>query len=188
MIKTKLFSSKRFLIITTLLVICSIAIGYYYFNNKSDQTVTVTTPETTQTELANQDINLDPANDVEKQEAQDTKSNIVNPATPTVDSNTGKKKVTPVITYFGQDGEQISANVFVGGITEDGGSCRYDLTNGNLKIAKVTEAFNNASTTNCAPLIIQRDEFKASGKWVLSVSYNSNSSTGSSEQKEINVN
>lgn len=103
-----------------------------------------------------------------------TKDGQANPS-PTATTATGKKVVTPIISYAGSD----RLNAYVGGVLEDGGTCTATYTQaGQATIVRTSTGFSNVSYTQCAPIT---PNLPAAGTWSVVVQYSSTSAEGTSQ-------
>ena len=74
------------------------------------------------------------------------------------------------IAGFSQSGSSVTVRAFISGII-DAGECTFSFSNGNLSFFKKTIALQNASTTNCLPLVLKSSDFPVLGKWNVVVDY-----------------
>lgn len=126
-------------------------------------------------------VNLAPATEKERQEAERHKENLANEPAPSPTTTTGKKQVTPIIT----NADVNEVNAYVTGIFEEGGTCTATLTKGSKKVTRSSTGFQNASYTSCAPIDVSGS--LEPGTWTVVVTYTSASSEGKSMPREFNV-
>lgn len=88
--------------------------------------------------------------------------------------------VTPVITSARQNDREIFVAAYIPQIFENNGECTLTASKGSEVITKTGAGFANASTTDCAPFIIDRSTFGEAGEWKIIVSYSSSNFVGSS--------
>lgn len=174
-------SSKRtlitVLIILTLLIGASIAAFIY---NDAQQ------PPEPRDEGS---INYDPPTQEEVEESQDAKKQLSENENkkPEVDPET-KKKVAQVgvaNTYTSDDSLEIRA--FTPTVVEGGGTCTAKLTKGSAIISGSSEAFVDASTSQCRPIIIPLSKFPQAGVWKLTVTYESTNYSGASPSMDVQL-
>ena len=93
-----------------------------------------------------------------------------------------------LVTYAAWDGtnSSVEVNGFVASRVEDGGTCTLTLTQGDESRTASTEAFADATTTVCPPLLVPGGELHP-GRWEAVLAYTSDSSTGTSEAVEVDV-
>lgn len=168
------FTKKLVAIIVALLVV--IAVGGYFFYDRVLNREENTTP----TEQAQQYPGPSPE---EKKEAEDNKEALLkrNEERLKPDTSTGVRAVTPVITTSSQNGDQVTITAYVPGIFENGGSCTMKATRGDKTVTKTSEAFANATTTDCAPFFMNKSEFSPVGEWDITITYKSSKAEGTSQ-------
>jgi hypothetical protein len=127
--------------------------------------------------------------DQEKDATESRKQQLIeeNNKKTTPDTNTGVKPVAPVITTANQNGQDITITAYTPGVFENGGTCTLTATNGSSKVIKTSEAFANATTTDCAPFFMKRTDFPTVGSWQLVVNYHSSKAEGNSATKVLTV-
>jgi hypothetical protein len=96
--------------------------------------------------------------------------------------------VTVVVTQAGWTTEGTSVEVagFVGGVIEDGGTCRVTLTRGGESLTAEAVGVADHSTTIC-PGVELGDPDMTTGLWRAVLSYESATATGKSEPVEVLV-
>ena len=177
--KSPSYKAKKnlvFIIIPLILVVVVVIIFLIFrANSNKDQDAT---------------INYSPATQIEKQESEDKKEEIVKDNKNDIASANNQpqnqqsvKQVIPVITNASSG----SINGFVGGIFEDGGVCKATFTNGTSSLSKSSEGFKNVSTTQCTPIIMDKG-LLSPGQWSVTLSYASNTANGISTTKTFKVN
>lgn len=130
----------------------------------------------------------------EKQATSDLKTNpqdkVQNnqtdtPATPSVDTGTGKQQANVVITNASLSGGDVSVSGFVTNVVESDGLCVYTFTNGSSKVIKTTDVLPNATSTTCATTTFPASDLSPSGTWSVVLSYSSPESAGISAATEF---
>lgn len=159
-------------------VLALAASGYFAFAQNNNQTASPTTN--------NSDISLEPATELERQEAEENKDRIVDsqnqpsPSPETPQSPGSKKSVAPTVT----EANRSSVKAYVTGIFEEGGTCTATFTKGDQTLTKTSDGFQNASYTQCAPMDLDSG-FLSAGKWSVTVKYSSSTSEGTSDVQYI---
>lgn len=169
---------KATIITATLLVGALVTGGAYWYTQKSTDSTDATT------EVSG--INYGPATAEEKQQNADHKDKLVaqqNAQSQAPTMSSGKRQVTPVIT--GANSQAVGA--YIPSIFEDGGSCTATFTQGSARFTKTNPGFADATTTGCVPFQLSPSDFSSKGEWSVTVSYNSNTSEGSSQAKVFTV-
>lgn len=93
----------------------------------------------------------------------------------------GQKNVDVVITTYSQDQSGLHVNGYVDGVIENNGTCKLTITNESGKAISTTrKSHENAKNTTCGQSTISNQKLKP-GKWTISLSYSSDTATGSSE-------
>lgn len=167
---------NRVLISTLIILIITIGtIWLFKYGSKSKNS----TSNTTNTTLAEDQINYSPPTDQEKKSGDETKKTIVERESQQQNNNSSEvRQVTPIITNATPD----NVSAYISGIFEEGGKCTAVFTQGQIKIIRDSVGFGNASYTQCAPI---NPNLPNSNKWLVVVTYSSQTSTGSSDSTEI---
>lgn len=98
-----------------------------------------------------------------------------------------KTSVTPIITNASQNGSEINVSGYVSGVFENGGTCTVTLTQAGSQITKTSAGFENASTTQCTPVTIERSEFSTAGQWQTTLTYESANAAGISQAQTLTI-
>jgi hypothetical protein len=168
---------KAILIIVVITILVAGVFAYFRMDNDDS----VTGSNTSEGDLTSDEeyINLNPPTDQELQESEDNKDSLANGNGSLPTNSNGKKQVTPVIAY----GDRTEIRADVPGIFEEEGTCTATATkNGQTKTAS-SSGFGNYNYTSCTPITGLN---LSDGGWSVVVSYNSNTSEGSSTPYEIN--
>lgn len=123
-------------------------------------------------------VNLAPATEQEKSEAQQNKDNIVDQQNNQNSSNqpsTGNKKQ---VTVFITNATYSSINSYAAGVIEDNGTCSATFTQGSTVITRTSQGFSNVSYTQCAPIM---PNLPNQNGWSVVVKYSSAAAEGSSQ-------
>jgi hypothetical protein len=102
-------------------------------------------------------------------------------------TSTGKKEVSPVVTYANQDGDNIVIRAYVSGIFEDGGTCKATLTLAGESVSSTSKGFGNVSYTSCKSIVVARNQFSSAGNWSLVMKYSSKTAGGSSSAQTVKI-
>lgn len=81
----------------------------------------------------------------------------------------------------------VEVRAFTPSVVEGNGACTAVLTRDGVTISETSRGFIDSTTTQCEPIRIPLEEFSQSGTWNLVVRYNSPSSQGSSETREVAI-
>jgi hypothetical protein len=122
-------------------------------------------------------VNLTPASETEKQEAEDKKKEIVQEQQEAAAKSPDNANSTSgsQLTVTAVNEREVRA--FVSGIFEEGGICTAKATQGTRAVSAQSEGFGNVSYTQCAP--ISWPTTLSSGTWNISVTYQSSKTTAS---------
>lgn len=137
-------------------------------------------------------IETSPSTEQEKQETEAHKDELAEQAQaekdkPPVEEDAPKKSVTPVITNASQNATTVTVNSFVSGILENNGNCTMKAVKGSLTVSKTVQASANASTTDCAPFLVNRSDFPETGEWSVTVTYSSSTAEGTSQPRALSL-
>jgi|GEM_PF-1800508 len=92
------------------------------------------------------------------------------------------------VSGAGQYDSIVEVRAYVSNIYEDGGSCTAQFTKDGAPTVKVTKtAVKDAKTIQCGALDTERSKFSTSGKWTLSVSYESANASGKSSNQIVEI-
>lgn len=178
------FTSRKALIsglaIVLVLGVSAIAYAAYSDDNNNNLPADNNSPENT----SESSINYDPPTDQEVNETEKHKQDLSSDKVDTTSPSSGAKNVMPFIT----SATQTQIRGYISGVFEEGGTCTAVFTKGNTSFQLTAEAFANVNHTTCAPIEVSPGLFSSSGQWSVVLSYSSNTSSGKSEIKLINVN
>lgn len=175
--KNSLIKNKKIGIFILILLVALVAYIFWHIHNTDKINSSDSSPENT--------VNLAPPTDEEKKSGDEAKTKIPEGQANT-STSTGQKTVVPIITYAGQYGDQAEVGAFVSTIFEEGGTCTLTLANGATSKTTSVNAVRNANSVDCPVMAIKRSSLTP-GKWEATVSYKSNSATGSSEKRAFEV-
>lgn len=134
-------------------------------------------------------VNYDPPTEEEIEQSQSAKDKIIqeeeykknNP-----DSDSKKSTVNVGISYADVIDSKLEVRAFTGDIIEGSGSCVLKVSKGSKTLEKTNLAFIDATSTICRPFYIPVADL-SQGEWIISVNYNSNTSSGSSGERKVNI-
>lgn len=175
----------KILFIALLVLILTIG-GFIYFRNSQDNrsqgTNDISRPEAL--------VNLNPPTEQERQSGDAAKPKILQQeqarSNGSQATSSGKKSVTPTITYADQYGQQIEVGGFVSGIFEDGGTCTLELQKEGRKVSVKVNSIKGANSVDCPVMSISRTSLEA-GQWQASITYSSTNAVGQSQARAIEV-
>lgn len=177
--KKRANKKRAVLLLALLILLTALAFaGYKYMNRNS-------APTKPATEEA---INYTPATEEEKAEADKRKEELANQQNQTPTPPGNQKTVTPIITDAGQYEDKVEVRAYIPGVLENGGKCTHTFKQGSAQVTRTVDAQAGPQTTQCEPIGIPVSEFPSRGTWVLTISYSSSSSTGTSEPQNVEVN
>jgi hypothetical protein len=174
-------SYKKAILVTVPALIISAGGAYAYTQNQK-------TEQHPEDIMSEQEVNYGPPTNEEKEQAEQHKKDLASQP-PELQPTTGtKKQVTPVITVWGQNPQDKSAeaNGYVSDIYEDGGNCTLTLEKDGHKKTASRKGFKDAQTTSCGLLTIPRSSLSA-GTWHATLAYNSTIAQGTSESMSIKI-
>lgn len=190
--KTPYKNKRLFTIITALICVVLLSTGIVLFLNKRHSSTITDKPTSSPKRDPVTNVDLSPATETDKTQADQNKEEIsknqTSSNTPQSNpSSNSKKSVSPVITYFGDIGENIEVSSYVSGVFEDGGTCMATFTNGSSSFSKTATGSSNVSNTTCHNIDVAKTEFSPKGTWSLIIKYSSSSSEGTSESKTLEI-
>lgn len=138
------------------------------------------------TNMSKTDTEKQATNNLKKNPQDKTQNNQTDtPATPPIDTTSGKQQANVLITNAGVSNGNVSVSGFVTNVVESDGSCTYTFTNGSSKVSKTTDVLPNATSTTCATTTFPASDLEPSGTWSVVLSYSSSQSAGVSSSKEF---
>lgn len=183
-------SKKKYLVLVIIIILLLIGGWLVYASTTntwpySDTSDTTPTNQTEEEVRPPNSVNYDPPTKEEEATNQEGKKNSTQQQEkPTVSE--GLKSVSVGVAFADVINGTVEIRAFVTQAIEGTGKCTATLTKGSLTITRSSEAFIDASSSQCRPIIIPLSEFQ-SGSWKLSVSYLSNTHKGTSEVLEVTV-
>lgn len=170
--------------IFTGLVVLSV-IGYFSYAYISKSVWPFTATETTPSEKGVNEINYDPATEEEINNSQDGKKNSLNEVEN--DSATSLNKVRVGVSFADKEGENFEVRAFVTSVIEGTGTCTVSLTKGDKTVQGTSQAFVDASSSQCRPIYIPLSSISPAGDWIMTVMYKSPTSEGSSQSEVVKI-
>ncbi len=130
-------------------------------------------------------INYGPSTTEEKNQSEARKDSIISKqeTNSRPKAEDGRMVVNPLFVIVNQD----EIRAYVPGTIEDGGECRLELTMGDKKITKVVSATTDGRVTNCYPFMLGNGDFTQSGMWSATVTYYSETATGTTDSTMLEV-
>jgi uncharacterized protein (UPF0333 family) len=170
---------KRLLLIGAVLLILTGIAAYFYFRD-SPNTATITTS-------TNEQKPITPATEEEKKESDRLKNATADREAQPQASATQKKSIQPVIVDANLYDQTVEVRAYIPGIVEDGGTCTVTLRKGSHIFTRTSAGFQDAKTTNCTKVTINRSDFPEAGTWSTTVSYDSNTASGTSDVRTFEI-
>lgn len=165
-------------------VVLVVGAALLYFLTKDDETPVSTFDKTS----TGHDVNLSPPTPEEQQAGNEAKEELTNKdGTPEPTTPSGTAKADPFITFVGQEGDTVEVTGYVGGVFEEGGTCKATFTKGSLTVTADSKGFQDASHTTCTPISVPRANFSQAGTWNVVLSYSSTKATGASQTRPVLV-
>lgn len=162
-------NSKKKLIIFSILLLVLLVVGAYFayqwYDNKQDAQQPVRTTNS---------INYDPPTEEEQKSGDEQKETITQQ-----ESQKPPETASVAISNTSQSGNVVRVRAFVANAAEDNGTCTTTLTKGASVVSKTTQAFADASTTQCGAIDFTRSQFASAGTWQVKVTYTSQNLEGS---------
>lgn len=125
-------------------------------------------------------VNYAPPTEEEKQSANDQKDKNVEredidkaPTSPT------GKTINLIVSDANQYGDVVEVRAYSRDVFENGGTCTVTFTKDGSNVTAQSQAFADASTTQCGALDTPRSKFDKSGTWSYELVYSSPTSKGS---------
>lgn len=170
-------SSKRALFTALLLVVLIIGASALFSYTKSKNKGTSDNSKSSATDTS---VNLSPPTKEEEKETETFKDNLEKPTETKVETENGKKQVSPIIT--GADESEV--NGYIPSVLEDGGSCVAKFTKDNETLEFTSAGFGNVSYTTCEPIAISG---LGKGSWSVKLSYSSSTAEGTSQVSKVEI-
>ena len=116
----------------------------------------------------------------EKQSANEQKEkNVERDKTDNAPVSPAGKTINLVLTDANQYDETIEVRAYSRDIYENGGTCTATFIKGSTSFTTQSQAFADATSTQCGALDTPRSKFSEAGMWTLELTYNSTTSKGS---------
>ena len=170
-------SSKR-AFLTTLLVISLLVGGFALFSyTRSKDKGTSDNSKSSATDTS---VNLSPLTEEEEKETETFKDNLEKSPETKVETENGKKQVSPIIT----GADELEVNGYIPSILEEGGSCIAKFTKDSETLEFSSSGFGNVSYTNCEPITVSG---LGKGTWSVVLSYSSPTAEGISQASKVEI-
>ncbi len=173
-------NKRAILLVVFLLLLAGLAFAGYRLNNRNSA-------KPANTESAGETINYAPGTDEEKAQTDKHKEDLANQQNQTPPPTGGDKKVMPIITDATQYEDKVEVRAYIPSLIENGGKCIYTFRKDSAQVIRTVDAQAGPQTTQCESIGILASEFPVKGTWVLTVSYSSASSNGSSDAQNVEV-
>ena len=174
-------SKKIFILLTAIVLMGLLAIGYNKIISNKEAPQAITTDDS--------GIDYNPPTEEEQKEADAVKENLPDgdtDSTPKPNPDGSKRSVTPIITYAGQEGSIVEVNGYVSGIIEKGGTCTLYLKKSGVTVTKSKQSLENVQDTSCGLFEVPVSELSV-GVWQATLGYNSSKASGTSDVTTIKV-
>lgn len=180
MLKIKKNRRRKIIAAICLLLVASGVLVYFILNNRDKPPIS--------TVVGADNINYSPPTETDKIAVEQNKERIVNSEQNVASQPqaNGKKSVKPTITYVGQYGRQIEVGAYIN-VFEDNGLCTAKFINGSKVVTKTVKALRNVNTTDCPAMIATNEEFQPKGTWLVTVTYDSQATTGTSDSRQLEI-
>lgn len=184
-------SSKKLLTIGTTAILAVAIISYFAYGYATKNTWPFQQPLETNDGINSVDYNPPSSEDVKS--SQDAKNNNEannNPQSSDDDNTnteTQKRGVEVGISYADIYENNVEIRAFTPGVIEGSGTCTITLSQDQQRVVRTVKAFIDSSSSQCEPVYIPLSEFLPKGKWTLQVTYESPTSNGKSDSREITI-
>lgn len=176
---------KKLFVVFILLVLLLIASGGVLYKYRINRNSTAPAAETNPP--GTEKLDLSPATKTDQQQADQHKEDLIKKEEQQSPAPAEGNSVKPTIISASYSNSKVTVRSFIPGIVEDNGTCTLTLTQGSQKVTKQGPAVRNAQTTDCAPLSVERSEIPSSGTWKATIAYKSAVSSGTSDEKSVEV-
>ena len=173
-------SKNNSLIIVSIVVIILVLAGGLFWYKTRDNV----SNNTNNSQPSDGSLNLNPPTEQEIKETQQFKDELEkgnNSQQTKPNSTDGINQINPVIVSI-SDSEVTG---YIPGIFEEGGTCTATFTKDSESKEFTSTGFGNVSNTNCEPIAVSG---LSKGSWTVTLSYESMTSKGTSEQSTLEVN
>ena len=166
--------NKKFVVISAIII--AIVVTFITLEKTGVTTIFI---KETETAVIDNGINLSPPTEEERSAGDLQKESIISQEKENIEKpSSSKDDVAVVIVDAAQYEEVVEVRAFASNVVEKG-ICTFTFSNAEYQIINTTPAIEDASTTPCMTLSINRAEFQSSGTWKLIVSYKNQSRSGS---------
>jgi len=188
--KSKNFLKKKAVIIAGIVVAVLLVVGGGFYAWQRQNASIPTTPTVAENEAAVK-TETQPQQEAEPAASNESSESAKNgETTPAPTAPSGKKQVTPALTFAGYADaakQQVEVDAFVQGVLEDGGTCTMTATKGGQKVTAQSTGRANVSQTRCENIIVDRAKFPSGGTWSVVVTYESATASGSSAPQNMEL-
>lgn len=168
MISTKI-KTKKFIIPTAAVLVLASG-GAYAFSTRNDNKPTDSP--------ISEGVNYGPPTEEEQNAGDEQKERIIEQE---AQRSQPAETANVVIADANQYGNQIEVRAFVTNAIKTG-TCTFTFSKGDNSFTKKTDAFKDASTSQCGALNVPRSTFPSSGMWNVLVKFDAQNISGQAQQ------
>lgn len=134
--------------------------------------------------------NLEPPTSEDLQRSEDNKQSLIDEqkrdSAYQQSQNGSKNQIRPIVTYAGVYDSQFEIGGYAP-VFEQHGTFTLIMEKDGKKITRTVAGVRNSTSTDCPAIVIPLSEITQKGMWSVSLSYESPTSTGISEVKQVSV-
>lgn len=186
-INTKQKSLKKLFAIIIISVFAVSALGYFGYAYTTKNAWPFAAKTTDASAESEDGINYEPPTKQEVLDSQNGKKNSENQENITPSGSLKNASVGIAYAAHDDSGSVIDIRAFTPDVIEGNGTCTATLTKDEQTITRTSKAFIDYSSSQCEPILINTSEFATGGMWNLTVSYKSNTSSGTSTAVQVEV-
>ena len=180
-------NKKTIVIIAILLLLLVLAtIGYLLFKNSNFGNIfksgNAPISQSKESDRPVNDVDYSGPSETDIEESQNGKKNIEEN-----DSTTNSSSVPVAVSFADVVDNNVEIRAFIPGVIEGTGKCTATLNQGAQTIQRSSDAFIDASSSQCDPIYIPVSELPSKGTWSLVVVYTSSLHTGKSDPLEVKL-
>lgn len=183
---TKNHKNKTLFLVITVLVVLLLGSAYAYMAHQKNWWPFLSNGSNSSKVINESENAADTTYSSEKTKDDNKESTNSSKSPDSSNSNSAKKTIQVGISSATKEGSSLEIRSFATGIIEGNGTCTATLTKDSLKVTGISEAFIDASTTQCEPIEIDIAKLQT-GTWKLIVTYDSQDYEGTSSLMEVNI-
>ncbi len=175
--------NRKNIVIIILILVVIASVGLYLLSKGG-------APENQSVEDGLTGIEYKEATDEEKTESDENKNKITERINQENNQDDDSMSIVkPVISAYGQNTVtgKVEVGSYVPGVFEEGGVCTTTLQKSTVFKEKTTSGIENVSSVSCGFVTFEQGEL-ATGTWSATVSYSSDTASGTSDPVQIEVN